>query len=397
MSSIASDTGFRTGMDVLLSEHCDCLAGARIGFVSHRAAVNWTGVSSAERLQAMPGIHLAALFGPEHGFAGSAPAGETTQDILHPSWRIPIYSLYGETRAPTATMLDKVDLLIIEFQDLAARPYTYVSTLRLVLEAAASHNKPVIVADRPIPHPIHTDGPILDPAFSSFVGLIPAPMHYALTPAETASWLRDTLRLPLDLRVMPMHHYHRELTRQPDWPHWVPPSPRIHSWDSACLFTTTVFGEALPALDYGSGTELAFQVIAAPWLDARALIKHLNQFPIAGLTPISCRYRAASGLYADQVLDGIRLTISDHARFRPVSASVLLLEHIQKLVGSERIWSAPDTRPDWFDKLYGTNRVRLALLSGHTGLEIINAWEPDLTAFELERSRHLLYHDHLST
>jgi uncharacterized protein YbbC (DUF1343 family) len=378
-------------MDVLLSEYPDWIQGARIGLVSHRAAVNRQGVPSADRLQGAPGTKLAALFGPEHGFTGVAAAGETTRDDFHPAWHIPIFSLYGETRAPTRPMLDHVDVLVVEFQDLGARPYTYVSTLRLVLEAAASHGKPVIVADRPVPLPSRPDGPLLDPAFSSFVGLVPSPMQYAMTPAETACWLRDTLNLNLDLRVAPMRHYHREPLRQPSWPPWVPPSPRIHSWDTACLFTTTVFGEALPALDYGSGTDHPFQVIAAPWLDPNSLIRRLHACPIPGLSLSPRRYRAASGLYAAQVLDGVHLNITDHSAFRPVTSSVILLDHIQQLAGHERLWSTPGTRPDWFDKLYGTSRVRHALQSGQSGSSIVDTWQADLDAFDAERSTHLLY------
>lgn len=391
MTFTIPSAGLLTGMDVLLAEYPDWIEGLRIGLVSHRAAVNRQGASSAERLHNTPGIRLSALFGPEHGFGGAAAAGEITRDEVHSSWRIPVFSLYGETRSPTKSMLDHIDLLVVEFQDLGARPYTYVSTLRLVLEAAATHGKPVIVADRPVPLPSRPDGPMLDPAFNSFVGLVPAPMLYAMTPAETACWLRDCLNLSLDLRVAPMRHYRRETIRQQDWPPWIPPSPRIRSWNAACLFSATVFGEALPALDYGSGTEHAFQVIAAPWLDSSALISGLQSCPIPGLALSQCRYRPASGLYNGQALDGVHLDIIDHAAFRPVTASVVLLDHIQRIAGKERVWSAPDTRLDWFDKLYGTGRVRHALQSGQPGLAIADTWQADLDAFGAERSNHLLY------
>ncbi len=391
MTSPDSPSVLLTGMDVLLSEYPHWIEGARIGLVSHRAAVNRQGTPSSERLQGTPGTKLAALFGPEHGFSGTTPAGETTQDALHPVWHIPVFSLYGETRTPTRSMLDHVDILVVEFQDLGARPYTYVSTLRLLLETASTHGKPVIIADRPVPLPTRPDGPLLDPAFSSFIGLVPTPMQYAMTPAETALWLRDTLDLNLDLRVAPMRHYHRETLPQPSWPPWVPPSPRIHSWNAACLFTTTVFGEALPALDYGSGTDQPFQVIAAPWLDPNSLIHRLQSCPIPGLSLSPCQYHAASGLYANRILNGAHLNITDYTSFRPVTTSVILLDHIQQLVGQERIWSAPGTRPDWFDKLYGTSRVRHALQSGQSGTSIADTWQGDLEAFDAERSIHLLY------
>lgn len=383
--------GLLTGMDVLLSEYPDWIRGARIGLVSHQAAVNRQGRTSAERLHNTRDIQLAALFGPEHGFNGIAPAGESTHDTLHREWKIPVYSLYGESRAPSPAALKELDVLIVELQDLGARPYTYVSTLRLVLETAASTGTPVIIADRPIPLAAHADGPSLDPLYSSFVALIPAPMQYAMTPGETALYLKETLRLDFPLRVAPMRGYGRNPTPAPDWPAWVPPSPRIRSWDSACLFSATVFGEALPSLDYGSGSDLAFQVIGAPWLDANALCRSFNDDHPAGVRLSPCRYPAASGQHKGVALDGARLSILDYQAFRPVTTSVMLLDHIRRNDPDERLWSAPDTRPDWFDKLYGTSLVREALQSGSTGRALARSWQPDLAAFETARSRHLLY------
>lgn len=386
-----AENGLLTGMDVLIAGHPDWIRGARIGLVSHLAAVNRSGQSSADRLRSIPGINVAALFGPEHGFRGTAPAGESTADERHTGWNIPVYSLYGENRAPSKAMLETIDLLVVEFQDLGARPYTYVSTLRLVLEAAAAAGKPVIVADRPIPLPLRPDGPMLDPRFSSFVAMIPAPMHYAMTPGETSLFLNAHLRLGANLRVAPMRRYRRETLPQPGWPPWSPPSPRIRSWDSACLFTTTVFGEALPALDYGSGTGLAFQVLGAPWLDAAALIAAFHAAPPPGIALTPLRYRAASGLYEGAMLDGIRLTITSHSTFRPVTTSVILLDCIQRIAGNDPLWSAPGTRPEWFDKLYGANHVREALQSGISGHDIAASWEAGLAEFERARTSHLLY------
>lgn len=374
------------GVDTLLGKHAGWLQGKRVGLVSHAAAVDARGRSSAERLHQAPGIELTALFGPEHGFDGIAAAGELTTDGLHPSWGIPVFSLYGETRKPTPAMLDAVDILVVEFQDLGARPYTYASTLRLVLESAAGAGKPVIVADRPVPLPLGADGPLLDPAFESFVGFIPGPMQTGLTPGETARWLVKILGLNLDLRVAEMEGYHREAERQPAWPPWVPPSPRIRSWESACLFTTTVFGEALPALDYGSGTGLSFQLIGAPWLDPLRLNGSLD-----GIDLVPTRYTAKSGLYAGQELDGARLVISDYAAFKPVETSVKLLAAIRDLYGPAALWEVPGTRPEWFDKLYGTDTVRLALQGGVPADAIIASWQPGLAAFMAETLEHRLY------
>jgi uncharacterized protein YbbC (DUF1343 family) len=387
---------FSTGLETLLQEHSQWLKGRRIGLVSHAAAVDCAGQTSAERLHSAPGVQLKALFGPEHGFAGHAAAGELTPDGHHPLWNIPVYSLYGETRQPTPAMLEGIDTLVVEFQDLGSRPYTYVSTLRLVLEAAAKAGIPVIVADRPVPLPLGCDGPMLDPAFESFVGFIPSPMQYGMTPGETARWLTSLLKLDLDLRVSPMRGYHRETVREPIWPPWIPPSPRIKSWDAACLFTTTVFGEALPALDYGSGTGLAFQVIGAPWLDAAILANHPAVASLPGLRLESIRYQAGSGLYANTELEGLKLVITDYNRFRPVTTAVTLLAGIRDLHTSAPLWSATGSRMEWFDKLFGTDSIRRALQHGDSAEDITASWNPGLSEFLNIRAEFLLYDAHES-
>lgn len=381
----------KLGIDILLEGQIILETGKRIGLVSHTAAIDQQGISTAERIQTSPDLELTALLGPEHGFMGKAVAGELTNDAYHPVWQIPIYSLYGNTRKPTAAMVEMVDCLVVDFQDLGARPYTYVSTLRLVLEAAAEFKKQIIVADRPIPLAHCIDGPMLQPAFESFVGFIPAPMQYGMTQGETANWLKKTLQLDLDLRVVPMQGYNRNPFPAPGWPPWHPPSPRIKSWDSACLFTTTVFGEALPALDYGSGTDLTFQVIAAPWLDAKQVCKDLALANISGVRFEAIRYVARSGAYAGMTLDGLRLSITDYMRFRPVSTGVTILAAIQKCHGLSPLWTMEGTREEWFDKLFGTCDVRLALKAGASAADIINSWQFQLAGFERARAEHLLY------
>jgi uncharacterized protein YbbC (DUF1343 family) len=382
---------FKLGMDVLIEDAPHWIEGRRVGLVSHAAAVDGTGRASADKLHRTPGVNLTALFGPEHGYAGRAAAGESTSDETHAAWEIPIYSLYGETRKPTATMLDSVDTLIVEFQDLAARPYTYVSTLRLVLEAAAECKKTVVIADRPVPLPLGIDGPVLDPAFETFVGFIPGPMQYGMTQGETARWLVAALNLDMDLRVSPMQGYHREVVRQPTWPDWIPPSPRIRSWDAACLFTCTVFGEALPSLDYGSGTLQSFQVIGAPWMDAARLLEWLDEAALPGISFEPVRYQAMTGLYAGMELNGLKLIVTDHGTFLPVSSCVTILSGINALYGTLRIWDAPGTRPEWFDKLFGTDSVRIGLKSGTPATSIIASWQPALDTFREQREKHLLY------
>lgn len=389
----STEEPFALGIDALLDLHPDWLAGRRVGLVSHNAAVDSAGQTTAERLHAAPGVRLVALFGPEHGFRGRAGAGETTGDERHPEWDIPIYSLYGPTRRPTPAMLAPLDTLVVDFQDLGARPYTYVSTLRLVLEAAAEAGKRVIVADRPVPLAGGCDGPVLEPAQESFVGLVGTSLQYGMTPGEAATWIARWLRLSLDLRVAGLRGYHRDPLPGAGWPAWVPPSPRIRSWECGLLFTCTVAGEALPAVDYGSGTPQSFQLIAAPALSPEALAERLRAAALPGVEPLPVAYVARAGLYAGQRLQGLRLTVTDAAHFKPVTTCVHWLAAVRDLLGTDRLWGAPGTRPDFFDKLFGTSSVREALQAGMDGAAIAALWRDATAAFSTTRAAALLYPD----
>jgi uncharacterized protein YbbC (DUF1343 family) len=384
----AATLGFSPGLNVLLQRRREWLIGRRLGLLSHRAAVAPGGRPSAEVLHDDPDIVLAALFGPEHGFAGDAAAGAPVPDAVHPQWGIPIYSLYGSAHRPTPAMLDTVDLLLVDVQDLGARPYTYGSTLRSLIEAAAAAGKPVIVADRPVPLQGVADGPLLDPVMESFVGFLPTPMVHGLTPGETAQWLRSRLGLTLDLRVVP---YEAAEPGPCLWPDWVPPSPRIVSRAAARCYPVTVAGEALPALDYGSGTDMPFQVLGSPWLDGDALVEAVAASGLPGIQAQPHVYRAAAGPLAGMRLRGIRLTPRPGPGFRPVQAAVCLLSAAQTLMGKDRLWRTPGTRPEFFDKLFGTSGVREALLDGDSGAVVAARWEPQLAGFRAECSPFLLY------
>lgn len=382
---------FLCGLDVLLRRHKKWIAGRRVGLVSHLAATTANGMTSAERLWREPGVRLAALFGPEHGFFGLAGAGETVARQRHPAWRLPMYSLYGAARKPTPAMLRGLDTLIVDLQDLGARPYTYGSTLRTVLEAAAAGGQTVIVADRPIPLPRILDGPPLDPAFASFVGLLPAPMCYGMTPGETALWLRRELGLSVDLRVAPLRGYRRQPGRDADWPPWIPPSPGIRAWETARCYLSTVFTEAMPHISNGRGTALVFQVVGAPWIVGRALCERLEALRLPGAAFYAHPFQPTVGPYAGRTLDGVRIVARDPAVFHPVRVSVALMAALQTLYGRKRVWAAAGCRPDFFDRLYGGDTVRKALEDGETAAAIAARWQPARRAFARRRRDVLLY------
>lgn len=384
-------SSFHPGIDVLLSKHASWLTGQRIGLVSHVAAVDSVGCPSADRLAASDGTHLVSLFAPEHGFFGVAPPGSPLRTGRHPTLDIPVFSLYGQTKEPTARMLRGIDTLIFDLQDIGARSYTYVSTLKLVLEAAAKLDKNVIVADRPIPLPRVTDGPVTEDRFTSFVSLVRTPMVYGMTPGETALWLKKTLGLNISLKIAPMSGYTRQPGRAADWPPWIPPSPGIRSWESAMCFPATVCFEGLGSVDHGRATNLAFQVLGSSWMDGEELSGCLSTLRLPGIMFYPHSY-APRPLEPDAgVLNGIRMTITDPNSFRPILTAVSIIHSLQNLYGRKKVWSSEKSRPEFFDKLFGTNSVREALLDGESGRTIAARWSKALAVFNETRQGCLLY------
>jgi uncharacterized protein YbbC (DUF1343 family) len=380
------------GMDVLRARRFDLLKGRRVGLLSHQAALTADGATSAQLLHRALGKRLVALYGPEHGFFGQAGAGEHTYTRFHPDWRIPVFSLYGERRKPAPEMLAGVDVVVCDLQDLGVRCYTYLATLRNMLEACAESGVDVVVTDRPIPLPRVVDGPMLDPAFASFVAPCPLPLVYGMTPAETARWMRAELGVNVRLDTVSMTDWTRaDAAWDGTRPAFLPPSPGIKTWDCAMTYAATVFSEALPGIDCGRGTNLAFRVFGAPWLRAEAFCAAMERTRTPGVTFRPYRYVAAVAPYAGRELDGVRLTVTDPARFRPVQASLLVLQTLAALYGPARVWHHKGVRPAWFDKLYGTDRVRRAVKVGTPASAQFAEWARERKAFERARSAALLY------
>ena len=381
---------FETGIEVFPRQCAKSLQGKRIGLVSHLAAVDRRGVTTAQRLHDTPGLSLSCLMGPEHGFFGTAAAGALCRSQRHPDWRIPVHSLYGDTRKPRPPWLRGLDALVVDLQDLGYRPYTYVSTLRLVLEAAAAAGLPVIVADRPIPLPRTVDGPGLDPRFESFVSAIPAPMVYGMTPGETALWLRDNVVPGATVDVAPMQNYHRDTIPLAGAPPFMRPSPSIVSRESALCFPATVCFEGLTHIDHGRQTAMPFQLIGAPWTRAQPLAEALTDHRLPGVRFHTHLYRPPNAV-GSRPFSGIRLTVTDAASFRPVLTGITILHTLTALYGINRVWNRRHTRPDFFDKLLGTDTVRLALLDRVAPADIAAGWRPAHRAFGKQRKPCLLY------
>jgi uncharacterized protein YbbC (DUF1343 family) len=376
------------GIDSLLSNHGGWLAGMRVGLVSNIAATDSRGRVVADRLWADDDVDLTCLFGPEHGFTRSAAAGAHCPSADHTDWRIPVYSLYGDTRKPTPAMLSGLDIIIFDLQDIGARSYTYVSSLRLIMEAAADAGKGVIVADRPVPLPNVTDGPITEPAFASFVALEGLPMSYGMTPGEAALWIKSYFKLDVTVQVARVAAYARESDLPEAWP-WLPPSPAMLSWDTAMCFPATVCFEGLPAIDHGRKTGQPFQLLGSPWTRGAELCDRMADCKLPGITFSPHTYRTQGGAADSSDIDGMMITITAPHSFRPILTAVSLVQCLQELYGIDKTWT--DARPEFFDKLFGTDSVRKALLDGQSAPDIAREWQPGLHSFDQARSSCMIY------
>lgn len=355
-----------------------------VGVVAHAASRTLDGRWTPEALAEQ--VPIASLMGPEHGIHSSAGAGEDVAHSHHPDLNCPVWSLYGETRSPEEEMLNGADWVLFDLQDLGVRCYTYGATLRRVMERCEQFGRPLVVADRPCPFMDCVDGPMLQPAFTSFVAELNLPLVYGMSTGETALWLKDTEFPTIELIVL---FAGERIRHRPESAVWHPPSPAIVSQASAQCYPATVWVEALPELDAGRRGPFPFQHIAAPWLQADAVSERFNRDAGDGYIAEPAVIRALGPPYDGQKLPAVRLHQVPGTDVRPVRAGLRLLESVQNLRGCEALWSADTARPDWMDKLMGTDAVRLCLQHQEDLPALFLDWERDSQSFLSERERAL--------
>ena len=280
-----------------------------------------------------------AVFSAEHGYFGLAAPGEKTSSSRHPRWKIPVHSLYGETRKPTPAMMQGLKRIVVDLQDIGIRCYTYLATLKLVMESAAENGVEVIVLDRPVPIGGVVDGPMPNPDRMNFVCPADLPLCHGMTIGEEAVYLSETIP-GVKLSVVKMKGWGHGM--HDPWPDFLPPSPGIKSWDSAVLYPVTVFTEAFPALDVDRGGNLAFRVIGAEWMNPQKLIAATREKLLEyGLSVREYRWGKVAG---------ILLTVENIKRYRPAAAGMALLAAMRRLWPKQL---AEGAREEWLAKLMG--------------------------------------------
>lgn len=380
-------------IDILLNEQRALLHGRRIGLVTNTTSVDRELVSTFERFCAHPDVRLTALFGPEHGVRGTAQAGDAVGSAVEPTTGIPEYSLYGETRKPTADMLAEVDLLVCDLQDAGVRFFTYLGTLVHVMEAAAEHGVPVMVLDRPNPlGGEKVEGAVLDIAYQSFVGIGPLPVRHGLTMGELARFCNAALGIGCDLTIIPLGGWRRAMWYDETGLPFVSLSPNIPTLATTTLYGGTCFFEGT-TLSEGRGTTRPFEYIGAPWLDAATLAHALNALGLPGVRFRPYDFLPVSSKHQGVTCHGVQVYVTNRAVFRPVETGLHLLEQTRRANPEAFQWVTPNHEVgDYFiDLLAGGDTLRTHLDAGRPVAELAAAWAESARAFETARAADLLY------
>jgi uncharacterized protein YbbC (DUF1343 family) len=399
----------RFGLDRLLAEPRlrAPLAGRRVALLAHPASVTADLTHGLDALAQLGDLRLTAAFGPQHGLRGDKQDNMVeTADFVDPALGIPVFSLYGEVRRPTAAMLDSFDVLLVDLQDIGTRIYTFVTTLRYVLEAAAAHGKAVWVLDRPNPIGRPIEAPCLRAGWESFVGAGPLPMRHGLTLGELAHWFVRHLRLNVEYQVVTMDGWAPDAAPGYGWPlgerAWVNPSPNAATLSMARAFPGTVMVEGA-TLSEGRGTTHPLELFGAPDLDAVRLLETMTALApqwLAGCRLRPCWFEPTFHKHVGQLCAGVQIHVDDpayaHDRFRPWRVMALAFKALRRL--------RPDY-PLWREFAYEYERDRLAidLLNGGSYLrewvddpaaspaDLDALAAPDESAWAEEREAVLLY------
>jgi uncharacterized protein YbbC (DUF1343 family) len=341
----------RFGLDRLLQDPAlrAPLAGRRIALLAHPASVTEDLTHALDALTALPDLNLTAAFGPQHGLRGDKQDNMVeSPDFLDPVHGIPIFSLYGEVRRPTDAMIATFDVLLVDLQDLGCRIYTFITTLRYVLEAAATHGKTVWVLDRPNPAGRPVEGLTLRPGWESFVGAGPMPMRHGLTLGELGHWFIKTLKLDVDYQVIPMDGWAPDAAPGFGWPlgerAWVNPSPNAPNLSMARAYAGTVMLEGT-TLSEGRGTTRPLELFGAPDLDARAIIAEMRALAPQWLNGCILRpiwFEPTFHKHAGQLCAGVQIHTDQpsyaHAAFQPWRVQALAFKAIRRLAPDYPLW-----------------------------------------------------------
>ena len=386
----------RPGIERLLGPERELVAGARVGLVCNPASVNSELVHSADLLRKNGDFTLTAIFGPQHGFRSDVQ--DNMIETPHAKDRrrcIPVYSLYSDTREPSADMLRDLDVLVVDPQDVGTRVYTYIYTMANCMRAAARQGVRVVVCDRP--NPIggeQVEGTLLQDPWTSFVGQYPIPMRHGMTIGELARLFNDAFGIGAALDVVPLEGWQRGMYFDDTGLPWVITSPNIPTLDSAIVYPGTVLVEGT-RLSEGRGTTRPFELIGAPWIDGDQLADEMNAKGLPGVHFRAVYFEPTFQKHAKETCGGCQIHVLDRREFRPLRTAVELIAEFRQENVKRFAWREPpyeyehDKEP--IDILYGTDRLRKTLDADGDVASLVQSWADEEEAFRRQRKPYLLY------
>lgn len=386
-------TRLRTGLDRVLTDQRERITGRRIALLTHDAALAGDGRRGVDALAALPGVTLSALFAPEHGLSGALAAGERVGDRRDAATGLPVYSLYGARRAPDQAQLAGIDLLLIDLQDVGLRCFTYAGTAMAAMEAAARARVPVLLLDRPNPLGGRVvEGPLPDEAFAfqTPVTALPVPYRHGRTLGEL------TRHLTLggfggSIALAPLDGWDRAMGTaiwRPGALPFAPPSPNLRSPAAVLAYAATVLIEGTN-LSEGRGTAAPFEQIGAPWLDAPRLARAMSAARLPGVRFASVAFTPDTSKHQGQPCQGLRLSVTDEARYRGFATGVELIIQLRRL-HPDQFQFLPG-QPPYFDLLTGRSRVRQTIETGSARTEVLATCSAEAERWRMEGTLEALY------
>jgi uncharacterized protein YbbC (DUF1343 family) len=384
----------RLGSDRLIESRR--LRGTRVGIVCNHASVDHGFVHVIDRLAGADQVTLAAIFGPQHGFRSDVqdnmietPHGEDA------SLRVPIYSLYSETREPTAEMLRGLDVLVIDLQDIGARIYTYIYTMANCLRACGRHGVKVVVCDRPNPiNGVDVEGALLVAGYESFVGLFPIPMRHGMTIGELAQLFNDRFSLGADLEVVKMDGWQRAMFADETALPWVMPSPNMPTLETAIVYPGTVLFEGV-MLSEGRGTTRPFELVGAPNVNAERFAREMNALGLPGVYFRPAVFEPTFQKHAKRTCGGCQIHVTDRRAFKPVMTGAALIQMFRRVDPQNFAWRQPPYEYEHeklpIDILAGSDRLRQQIEDDLRPQQIAESWRAEEEEFRRIRKPYLLY------
>ena len=394
-SVYAQKIKIKTGIEVLKQTKFKAIEGKRVGLITNPTGVDNNLKSTIDILHEAPNVNLVALYGPEHGVRGDVHAGDKIETFTDPNTGVPVYSLYGATRKPTAEMLEGIDVLVYDIQDIGCRSYTYISTMYLAMQVAAENNIAFVVLDRPNPAGgLKVEGNIVEDGFISFVSQLKIPYLYGLTCGELALMINKEMMspTPCQLEVVKMKKWKRKMKFEDTNLQWVPASPHIPFAHSANFYPVSgILGE-LGYMSIGVGYTLPFEMFAAEWINAEEFAKALNAKGLAGIEFRPIHLKPFYSVGKGENLQGVQVHLMDFDKARLSDIQFHVMEVAAELYPDKAVFDNADKgRFNMFDKVSGSDFIRTEFSKNHKFSDIQSYWMKDETQFKNQSKKYYLY------